>query len=86
MPGVDAKYIVAGNGSNQFIDLLISLLINPGDEVINCTPTFGIYSFSTKLCNGMLVEIPRDDNFNIDIAKVKAAITRKQNDFRHQSQ
>jgi histidinol-phosphate aminotransferase len=75
--GVDAKYIVAGNGSNQLIDLLVRLLVNPGDEIINCTPTFGIYSFSAKLCNATLVEIPRDDNFNIDIAKVKAAITKK---------
>ena len=75
--GVDAKYIVCGNGSNQLIDLLIRLLVNPGDEIINCTPTFGIYSFSTKLCNGVLVEVPRDEAFNIDIAKVKAAITKK---------
>ena len=75
--GVDAKYIVAGNGSNQLIDLLVRLLINPGDEIINCTPTFGIYSFSAKLCNATLVEIPRDENFNIDITKVKAAITKK---------
>ncbi|MDD5288602.1 MAG: histidinol-phosphate transaminase [Dehalococcoidales bacterium] len=75
--GIDAKYIVAGNGSNQLIDMLIRLLVNKGDEVINCTPTFGIYSFSTKLCNGTLVEIPRDDNFNIDIAGVKAAISKK---------
>ena len=74
---VDAKYIAAGNGSNQLIDLLIRLLVNPGDEIINCTPTFGIYSFSTKLCNGVLVEIPRDETFNIDIAKVKSAITNK---------
>ena len=50
---VDAKYILAGNGSNQLIDLLIRLLVNPGDEVIN-HPTFGIYSFSTRLCNGVL--------------------------------
>jgi len=75
--GVDAKYIVAGNGSNQLIDLLIRLLVNPGDEIINCTPTFGIYSFSAKLCNGVLVEVPRDEAFNIDVAKVKAAITTK---------
>ena len=75
--GVDTKHIVAGNGSNQLIDLLIRLLVNPGDEVINCTPTFGIYSFSTKLCNGVLVEVPRDDAFNIDIAKVKSAVTQK---------
>ena len=75
--GVDMKHIVCGNGSNQLIDLLIRLLVNPGDEVINCTPTFGIYSFSTKLCNGVMVEVPRDDAFNIDIAKIKAAITPK---------
>jgi histidinol-phosphate aminotransferase len=75
--GVDAKHIVCGNGSNQLIDLLIRLLVNPGDEIINCTPTFGIYSFSAKLCVGTLVEIPRDEAFNIDIAKVKAAITKK---------
>ncbi len=75
--GVDAKYIVAGNGSNQLIDLLIRLLVNKDDEVINCTPTFGIYSFSTRLCNGTLVEIPRDEAFNIDVAKVKSAITKK---------
>jgi histidinol-phosphate aminotransferase len=75
--GVDMKRVVAGNGSNQLIDLLIRLLVNPGDEVINCTPTFGIYSFSTKLCNGVLVEIPRDDDFNIDILKVKASINKK---------
>jgi histidinol-phosphate aminotransferase len=74
--GIDAKYIVAGNGSNQLIDLLIRLLVNPGDEVINCTPTFGIYSFSTRLCNGSLVDVPRDEAFNIDITKVKAAITK----------
>ena len=73
----DIKYIVCGNGSNQLIDLLIRLLLNPGDEVINCTPTFGIYSFSTKLCNGVLVDVPRDEAFNINIAKVKAAITPK---------
>ncbi len=75
--GTDAKYIVAGNGSNQLIDLLIRLLVNKGDEIINLTPTFGIYSFSTKLCNGTLVEIPRDDDFNIDIAKVKSAINKR---------
>ena len=75
--GVNARYVVAGNGSNQLIDLLIRLLVNPGDEVINCTPTFGIYSFSTKLCNGVLVGVPRDEAFNIDIAKVKSAITNK---------
>lgn len=75
--GVGPEHIVAGNGSNQLIDLLIRLLVDKGDEVVNCTPTFGIYSFSTKLCDGKLVEIPRDAEFNIDIGAVKKAITQK---------
>ncbi len=75
--GVDSKYIVAGSGSNQLIDLLVRLLVAQGDEVINCTPTFGIYSFSTRLCGGKLVEVPRLNDFSIDIDKVKSAITTK---------
>ncbi len=75
--GVDARHIVAGSGSNQLIDLVLRLLISQGDEVINCVPTFGIYRFSTELCGGTLVEVPRDKNFAVNVAAVKAAISKK---------
>ena len=72
--GVDAKYIVAGGGSNQLIDLILRLFLNRDEEVINCVPTFGIYKFSTDLCGGKLVEIPRKENFDIDLSAVQAAV------------
>ena len=75
--GVDARHIVAGSGSNQLIDLVLRLLISKGDEVINCVPTFGIYRFSTELCGGTLVEVPRDENFAVNVSAVKAAISKK---------
>jgi histidinol-phosphate aminotransferase len=75
--GVDARHIVAGGGSNQLIDLILRLFVAPGEEVINCVPTFGIYSFSTELCAGKLVMVPRDANFDVDVPAVKSAITRK---------
>ncbi len=75
--GVDAGHIVAGGGSNQLIDLILRLFIAPGDEVINCVPTFGIFRFSTELCGGTLIEVPRGENFAIDVADVKAAISKK---------
>jgi len=75
--GVDARHIVAGGGSNQLIDLILRLFLNQGDEVINCVPTFGIYSFSTGLCGGTLVGLPRDENFAVDVRAVKAAISKK---------
>ena len=75
--GVAARHIVAGGGSNQLIDLLLRLFISPGDEVINCVPTFGIYRFSAELCGATLVEVPRDEDSTVDISAVKAAITKK---------
>ena len=73
--GVGAERIVAGSGSNTLIDLLLRLFIEPGDEAINCVPTFGIYKFSTDLCGGKLIEVPRDENFSVDVAAVKKAVT-----------
>ncbi len=75
--GVDAKHIVAGSASNQLIDLVLRLFVSKGDEVINCVPTFGIYRFSTELCGGTLIEIPRDENFAVSVSAVKAALNKK---------
>ena len=75
--GVDAKHIVAGSASNQLIDLVLRLFIIKGDEVINCVPTFGIYRFSTELCGGTLVEVPRDEKFAVNVSAVKTAISGK---------
>ncbi|MDI6814514.1 MAG: histidinol-phosphate transaminase [Dehalococcoidales bacterium] len=75
--GVDAEHIVASNGSDQLIDLILRLFIEPGDEVINCIPTFAMFGFSTELCGGTLVEVLRDENFAVNVNAVKAAITKK---------
>ncbi|MFC2012973.1 histidinol-phosphate transaminase [Chloroflexota bacterium] len=73
--GAGKERIVAGSGSNQLIDLVLRLFIEPGDEVINCVPSFALYRFSTKLCSARLIEVPRDENFNVDTGALKAAVT-----------
>ncbi|OGO17270.1 MAG: histidinol-phosphate transaminase [Chloroflexi bacterium RBG_16_50_11] len=75
--GVPAECIVAGHGSNTIIDSIVRLFVGPGDEVINSVPTFDIYRFSTEICGGKVVNVNRDDNFAIDVKKIKAAITPK---------
>jgi len=75
--GVAAEKIVASSGSSQLIDLIIRLFVSRGDEVISCTPSFGIYGFSTSLCGGKIKEASRDSGFNIDIKVVKKAINRR---------
>jgi histidinol-phosphate aminotransferase len=75
--GVPAECIVAGHGSNSLIDLIVRLFVGPGDEVINCVPTFDIYRFSTEICGGTVVNVYRDDNFAVNVKAVKSAVTKK---------
>jgi len=75
--GVGADYIVASGGSNQLIDLVVRLFVGPGDEVINCVPTFDMYRFSTETSGGTLVEVPRDKYYAVNPRSVKNAISKK---------
>ena len=73
--GVDPERIIAGNGSDELIDMLFRMFIGPGDNIINLTPTFGMYSLGAEICGGEAVSVPRDPDFEIDLEGVKLAIT-----------
>ena len=73
--GVPEENIVAGNGSDEIIDLLMRMFLAPGDEIIIPVPTFGMYSFSADVTGAQAVSVPRDDSFDIDIDAIKGAIT-----------
>jgi len=75
--GFSPQHIVCGSGSDELIDLVLRLFIQPGDEVINCSPTFGMYPFSTEVCGGKVIDIPRNENFDIDIVGIEKALNRK---------
>jgi histidinol-phosphate aminotransferase len=73
--GLGHQHIVCGMGSDELIDLILRLFLEPGDEVINCSPTFGMYPFSTDVCGGRVVDVPRSEDFTLDIAGIKKALT-----------
>jgi histidinol-phosphate aminotransferase len=75
--GVTMEHIVAGAGSDQLIDLIMRLFITPGDEVINCIPTFAMFHFFIELNKGTPIEVIRDENFCVDVDAVKKAINKK---------
>ncbi|MBI2918324.1 MAG: histidinol-phosphate transaminase [Chloroflexi bacterium] len=72
--GVGPEYIVAGSGSDEIIDLLLRLVLEPGDSVINAVPTFGMYDFSTRVCGGRVIEVPRKRDFQLDVEGMLAAV------------
>jgi histidinol-phosphate aminotransferase len=75
--GLGRKHIVCGMGSDELIDLILRLFLQPGDEVINCPPTFGMYPFSTDVCGGKIVDVPRTEDYALDMAGIKKALNKK---------
>jgi histidinol-phosphate aminotransferase len=72
---VPTDQIVAGNGSDELIDMLARMFIAPGDNIIIPAPTFGMYAVSAEISGGEAIPVPRDSNFEIDIEATKLAIT-----------
>ncbi len=75
--GFDPEYIAVGSGSDELIDLILRLTIEPGDRAINCPPTFEMYPFSTGVCGGKMVNIPRLSDYSIDVPAVNAAVDQR---------
>ena len=73
--GAPAESLMLGAGSDELIDLVLRLYLDPGDEVIDFPPTFGMYPFSTHVCAGRVVEVPRTAEFEIDLDAAEKAIS-----------
>ncbi len=71
---VDKGRIMVGHGADELIDLLMRLFLQPGDVVIDCPPTFGMYSFDAGINGGHVVRVPRLPDFSVDIAAVEGAV------------
>jgi histidinol-phosphate aminotransferase len=72
--GVPINNLLAGSGADELIDLLLRVLLDPGDTVINCPPTFGMYPFDTKLNNGECINVFRQKNFSLDLPEIYKAV------------
>jgi histidinol-phosphate aminotransferase len=72
--GAPADQIVAGAGCDEIIDLVLRILVGVGDEVIDLTPTFGMFSVTTRIVGGQVVSVPRDESFEVDLEAVRRAV------------
>lgn len=72
--GYPADWLLAGAGSDELIDLLIRLVVEPGDRVLDAVPTFGMYSFLTPIQGGVVVPVPRRPDFGLDVPALLDAI------------
>ena len=50
------------------------MLLEPGEAVLNCPPTFGMYAFDTRLNAGQVIDVPRQPDFSLDLPAIYAAV------------
>lgn len=62
--------VMVGAGSDELIDVLLQVLLDPDDEVILPSPTFGWYQARTELFGGTVRDIPRDDQFELPVEAI----------------
>lgn len=72
----DRKAFVT-SGTSGGLMLALSVLVNPGDEVIVFDPWFVMYKHLVTLAGGKCVELNTYPDFKIDVNKVREAISPK---------
>lgn len=70
---VPSGQIVVGNGSDELLGLLIDAL-TPGDEVVVCEPTFGLYAVAAGWRGARVRDVGLEDDFTVSPERLLAAI------------
>jgi len=74
MTGVPAEHLLVGCGADELIDLLMRCVLEPGDAIVDCPPTFTMYAFDADLNDARVVTVPRLEGFALDVAGVTRAV------------
>ena len=65
---VPSQCLVAGNGSDEIIDLLLRVKARPGlDNVVVFKPSFSLYRLQAKLCGLELRQVPLAEDFSFSL-------------------
>ncbi|MBA4379816.1 MAG: hypothetical protein C0393_03890 [Anaerolinea sp.] len=72
--------VMIGNGSSEVYDNIFRCFLQPGEEVIQHKPCFGIYELRGKILGGKMVSVPmvyKDNYLHYDADAILKAVTDK---------
>jgi histidinol-phosphate aminotransferase len=68
--GLESEYILAGCGADELIDLIMRCVLEPGDKIVDCPPTFTMYEFDASVNGALVIKVPRLPDFSLDVAQI----------------
>ncbi|CAI7813527.1 unnamed protein product, partial [Closterium sp. NIES-53] len=72
--GVPMEHLLVGCGADELIDLIMRCVLEPGEAIVDCPPTFTMYAFDAHVNNARVITVPRRSDYSIDVAGVAAAV------------
>jgi histidinol-phosphate aminotransferase len=73
--GVSGSSLVFGAGSDEILELLGKVFLDPGDEVVFAWPSFTMYPLIAQGMGARAVQIPLDDAYQVDVDRLAGAVT-----------
>lgn len=67
---VNKENVICSVGSDQLIDSILKVFIEPQDKVLMPTPSFSMYKLGTRLNRGIPIEFALNDDFSYDVNKI----------------
>ena len=74
--GVTPAHLFSTYSGSEALDLIARVYLEPGDEVIVCSPTFHVYARTAAWQGAKVVDVPLDDeDFSVRVGAVTGAVT-----------
>ncbi|MDP8247825.1 MAG: histidinol-phosphate transaminase [Candidatus Tritonobacter lacicola] len=63
--GLPSGSIIAGNGSDELLTIILRCFVEPGEKVVTPHPTYTLYETLVSIQDGELVRVPLGDDFSV---------------------
>ncbi|MDD1773580.1 MAG: histidinol-phosphate transaminase [Methanomassiliicoccales archaeon] len=64
--GLEMDNFIAGNGSDEMLDVCFKMLLQCGEKVVTPHPTYALHSFFVKVNAGKMVQVDLNKSFDLD--------------------
>ena len=72
-----ADHIAIGHGAGGILETIAGAFLEPGDEAIVPTQSYGLYREISKVAGAKIVEVPLTGDYRLNIAAMRAAMSER---------
>ena len=76
--GVQKEQVLATNGGDELINLIMNTFLDEGDTLLVHIPTFDVYASTAEILGATVIKVPGTDDFKCDTKAFKDTVQRIQ--------